>query len=96
MIATDAVAVGGLHPASAPQRARTPGRAIIWFLFPAAFLLVVVLVVPLCATVWLSLFQHVDAHGLAIPRSLEHVVCGGSAMPRAMMGTSWAQWGSTK
>ena len=36
-------------------------------------------------TVWLSLFQHVDAHGLAIPRSLEHVVCGGSAMPRAMI-----------
>ncbi len=69
MSATDAVAVGGLHPASAPQRARTPGRAIIWFLFPAAFLLVVVLVVPLCATVWLSLSPNVlinfPGHGVA-------------------------------
>jgi fatty-acyl-CoA synthase len=36
-------------------------------------------------TVWLSLLQHFDATGKDIPASLKTVVCGGSAMPRAMI-----------
>ncbi|MEO0033247.1 MAG: hypothetical protein RIS94_3005 [Pseudomonadota bacterium] len=36
-------------------------------------------------TVWLGLFQHIDTGGLELPKSLEQVVCGGSAMPRAMI-----------
>ena len=36
-------------------------------------------------TVWLSLLQHIDAAGKDIPSSLHTVVCGGSAMPRAMI-----------
>ncbi len=36
-------------------------------------------------TVWLALFQHIDAEGIEIPASLEKVVCGGSAMPRSMI-----------
>ena len=35
-------------------------------------------------TVWLSLIQHLDATGATLP-SLRQVVCGGSAMPRAMI-----------
>jgi len=54
-------------------------------------------------TVWLSLFQYIDAQGLEIPASLERVVCGGSAMPRSMIerfmaaGVSVAHlWGMTE
>jgi fatty-acyl-CoA synthase len=36
-------------------------------------------------TVWLALLQHVEANGIDIPASLQTVVCGGSAMPRAMV-----------
>lgn len=36
-------------------------------------------------TVWLALLQHVDTTGGEIPASLKTVVCGGSAMPRAMI-----------
>ena len=36
-------------------------------------------------TVWLGLFQHMDAQGLELPATLEQVVCGGSAMPKAMI-----------
>ena len=37
-------------------------------------------------TVWLALLQHVDAHnGGEIPPSLQTIVTGGSAMPRAMI-----------
>jgi fatty-acyl-CoA synthase len=36
-------------------------------------------------TVWLSLLQYIDAHGKDIPAHLNTVVCGGSAMPRAMI-----------
>lgn len=37
-------------------------------------------------TVWLALLQHVDTHhGGKIPASLQTIVCGGSAMPRAMV-----------
>lgn len=36
-------------------------------------------------TVWLALLQHVDATDGAIPGSLKTIVCGGSAMPRAMV-----------
>ncbi|WP_225206334.1 long-chain fatty acid--CoA ligase [Novosphingobium huizhouense] len=36
-------------------------------------------------TVWLGLLQHLDATGKDIPASLRQVVCGGSAMPRAMI-----------
>ena len=36
-------------------------------------------------TVWLGLLQHFDAAGTDIPASLKTVVCGGSAMPRAMI-----------
>ena len=36
-------------------------------------------------TVWLGLLQHIDATGGALPPSLDTVVCGGSAMPRAMI-----------
>lgn len=36
-------------------------------------------------TVWLSLLQYIDAHGKDIPPHLHTVVCGGSAMPRAMI-----------
>lgn len=36
-------------------------------------------------TVWLALFQHIDALGAEIPSTLEQVVCGGSAMPRSMI-----------
>ncbi|MCX7285601.1 MAG: long-chain fatty acid--CoA ligase [Novosphingobium sp.] len=37
-------------------------------------------------TVWLALLQHVDTHsGGKIPQSLQMIVTGGSAMPRAMI-----------
>jgi acyl-CoA synthetase (AMP-forming)/AMP-acid ligase II len=36
-------------------------------------------------TVWLSLLQYIDANSKDIPASLHTVVCGGSAMPRAMI-----------
>lgn len=35
-------------------------------------------------TVWLALFQHLDTHGGELGR-LRHIICGGSAMPRAMV-----------
>lgn len=35
-------------------------------------------------TVWLSLFQHLDTHGGDLAK-LRHIICGGSAMPRAMI-----------
>jgi len=36
-------------------------------------------------TVWLGLFQHMEAHGLGLPPKLRQVVVGGSAMPRTMI-----------
>jgi acyl-CoA synthetase (AMP-forming)/AMP-acid ligase II len=36
-------------------------------------------------TVWLSLFQHIDAKGEPLPAGLTHAICGGSAMPRAIV-----------
>jgi fatty-acyl-CoA synthase len=36
-------------------------------------------------TVWLGLLQHFDGAGKDIPATLHTVVCGGSAMPRAMI-----------
>ena len=36
-------------------------------------------------TVWLGLLQHFDGAGKDLPESLHTVVCGGSAMPRAMI-----------
>ena len=36
-------------------------------------------------TVWLSLFQHLDAAGETLPASVTNAVCGGSAMPRAII-----------
>jgi fatty-acyl-CoA synthase len=36
-------------------------------------------------TVWLGMLQHIDATGRDIPASLRNVVCGGSAMPRALI-----------
>ncbi|WP_421838411.1 long-chain fatty acid--CoA ligase [Novosphingobium sp.] len=36
-------------------------------------------------TVWLSLLQYIDANSKDIPASLHTIVCGGSAMPRAMI-----------
>ncbi len=54
-------------------------------------------------TVWLALFQHIDANGGKFPPSLETVVCGGSAMPRAMIERLMRQglrvahaWGMTE
>jgi fatty-acyl-CoA synthase len=54
-------------------------------------------------TVWLSLLQHIDAAGKDIPESLKTVVCGGSAMPRAMISRFMAKglrvshaWGMTE
>lgn len=38
-------------------------------------------------TVWLGMLQHLEATGKPIPPSLMQVVCGGSAMPRAMVET---------
>ena len=35
-------------------------------------------------TVWLGVFQHLDSHGGTLGK-LRHLVCGGSAMPRAMI-----------
>ncbi|MDF8333911.1 long-chain fatty acid--CoA ligase [Novosphingobium cyanobacteriorum] len=36
-------------------------------------------------TVWLGVFQHIDRQGKPIPPDLKQIVCGGSAMPRAMI-----------
>ncbi len=36
-------------------------------------------------TVWLSLFQHLDSIGKPLPTAINHAVCGGSAMPRAIV-----------
>ena len=36
-------------------------------------------------TVWLSLTQHCEAQGKALPASITHALTGGSAMPRAMI-----------
>ena len=36
-------------------------------------------------TVWLSLFQHLDAVGQPLPPKITHATCGGSAMPRAIV-----------
>lgn len=54
-------------------------------------------------TVWLALLQHVDATDGAIPGSLKTIVCGGSAMPRAMVERFMRQgirvnhaWGMTE
>ncbi|MFM2372348.1 MAG: hypothetical protein RIS85_2070 [Pseudomonadota bacterium] len=54
-------------------------------------------------TVWLALLQYVDATGGEIPLSLNTVVCGGSAMPRAMIERFMARgiriahaWGMTE
>ncbi|WP_226016822.1 long-chain fatty acid--CoA ligase [Novosphingobium sp. FKTRR1] len=54
-------------------------------------------------TVWLSLLQHLDATGKEIPETLQQVVCGGSAMPRAMVERFMAKgirvahaWGMTE
>lgn len=54
-------------------------------------------------TVWLALLQHVETSGEPIPPSLKTVVCGGSAMPRAMIARFMRQgirvahaWGMTE
>ena len=54
-------------------------------------------------TVWLALLQHIDTNGGQFPSSLETVVCGGSAMPRAMIERLMRQgirvahaWGMTE
>lgn len=54
-------------------------------------------------TVWLALLQHIDAKDGNFPPSLETVVCGGSAMPRAMVERFMRQgirvahaWGMTE
>ena len=53
-------------------------------------------------TVWLSLIQHLEATGETLP-SLRQVICGGSAMPRAMIERFMRQgvrvahlWGMTE
>lgn len=54
-------------------------------------------------TVWLGMLQHLEREGKPLPADLKHVVCGGSAMPRAMIATFMAAgvrvshaWGMTE
>ena len=54
-------------------------------------------------TVWMAMLQYCDAHGLEIPQTLREVICGGSAMPRAMVSRFMARdirvvhaWGMTE